>query len=166
MHLCSLIYYVKGGTPLHRRQSKEIGIRSIDIVGSLAHPQRQSVHENAQTLGHLSIGLLLANLFHCLFHGTCSASRSLDLGLDRPSTMQKDEQSPSSQSRRSQLPPLAPRHSQSSSHDVPSGHTSGRPPRLSHRSRAGCWTCRARKVRLGVAKYRETMLLTAFIGEM
>lgn len=63
------------------------------------------------------------------------------------------------------LPPLAPRtdklDSSSSTHFRPSGLTatstssstsagSSRATRLSHRSRAGCWTCRGRKVGISV----------------
>ncbi|KAG9615260.1 hypothetical protein KCU86_g24277, partial [Aureobasidium melanogenum] len=55
---------------------------------------------------------------------------------------------------RSQLPPLAPRGQQpnpatSADADIESagGSTSSTRPRLSHRSRAGCWTCRKRKVK-------------------
>jgi hypothetical protein len=63
-------------------------------------------------------------------------------------SMQDREDSSSQSQRRSQLPPLAPRNLNSTSKDRErsSGSGSGRPPRLSHRSRAGCWTCRARKV--------------------
>ncbi|KAI5251418.1 hypothetical protein E4T42_04273 [Aureobasidium subglaciale] len=55
---------------------------------------------------------------------------------------------------RTQLPPLAPRGQQSvpatsANADTESagGSTSSTRPRLSHRSRAGCWTCRKRKVK-------------------
>ena len=53
--------------------------------------------------------------------------------------------------RESNLPLLAPRLSQSSTAEKSSASTetttpSGRPPRPSNRSRAGCWTCRGRKV--------------------
>lgn len=47
------------------------------------------------------------------------------------------------------LQPLAPRHSRpsSASRDPTDTSDTARPPRLSHRSRAGCWTCRGRKVK-------------------
>ena len=50
--------------------------------------------------------------------------------------------------RRTHFPPLAPRNSTpSSSRTATTGSPSGRHARLSHRSRAGCWTCRGRKVK-------------------
>ena len=50
--------------------------------------------------------------------------------------------------RRTYFPPLAPRDSNPrSSRPSTSASHSGRHARLSHRSRAGCWTCRGRKVK-------------------
>ncbi|CAK3843147.1 Proteasome component ECM29 [Lecanosticta acicola] len=65
------------------------------------------------------------------------------------------ESSSSSGKRRGHLPPLAPRDSRPTTTGRDSSRTSvsspsatkSRPPRLSHRSRAGCWTCRGRKVK-------------------
>nr|POE48409.1 hypothetical protein CFP56_71039 [Quercus suber] len=75
--------------------------------------------------------------------------------------------SPASQQQKLVLPPLAPRKSKGESkleHTAQS--TSGRPPRLTHRSRAGCWTCRGRKVgnikqARGFLSSSESMLISS-----
>ncbi|KAF7188344.1 C6 finger domain transcription factor nosA [Pseudocercospora fuligena] len=62
----------------------------------------------------------------------------------------------SSKARRA-LQPLAPRDSRpspSARERTSTTATTGRPPRLSHRSRAGCWTCRGRKVKCDEAHPR------------
>ncbi|EME39143.1 hypothetical protein DOTSEDRAFT_75032 [Dothistroma septosporum NZE10] len=63
--------------------------------------------------------------------------------------MQAGHREESSSCRRpEQLRTLAPRDSKSTStRERTSASSTGRPPRLSHRSRAGCWTCRGRKVK-------------------
>lgn len=76
------------------------------------------------------------------------------------------------------LPPLAPRmdklDSSSSTHFRPSGLTatstssstsagSSRATRLSHRSRAGCWTCRGRKVGRYLSGVTFTMFADFFV---
>ncbi|KAK3647070.1 hypothetical protein LTR56_008238 [Elasticomyces elasticus] len=72
-------------------------------------------------------------------------------GFSRDLFMMQDrgvDSGSSEASRRGGLQPLAPRSPpSSSSRGRSSASASGRPPRLSHRSRAGCWTCRGRKVK-------------------
>ncbi|KAF2769318.1 hypothetical protein EJ03DRAFT_293334 [Teratosphaeria nubilosa] len=74
----------------------------------------------------------------------------LNLGHARVQLKMEDRTNESSSSARtgSRSPPLAPRDSATlASRGRPPGSASSRPARLSHRSRAGCWTCRGRKVK-------------------
>ncbi|EMC91412.1 hypothetical protein BAUCODRAFT_39585 [Baudoinia panamericana UAMH 10762] len=59
----------------------------------------------------------------------------------------QDRSEASSSQHRNPLPTLAPRASRTTSSRGRPNSITGRPGRLSHRSRAGCWTCRGRKVK-------------------
>ncbi|KAF2206431.1 hypothetical protein CERZMDRAFT_89316 [Cercospora zeae-maydis SCOH1-5] len=77
-------------------------------------------------------------------------------------SQQQGMSGPSDKQQRIQLPPGAPIDGLSSSKDrrasasssSPSSSSKGRTARLSHRSRAGCWTCRSRKVKCDEAHPR------------
>ena len=85
--------------------------------------------------------LCLSYLIHVLI--AVAAAQSHDNIMQKPR-----ESNISPDGKGQQLPPLAPRDSPATSSRSRAVETNvgGRPPRLSHRSRAGCWTCRTRKV--------------------
>lgn len=95
-----------------------------------------------------------------------SAQRDRPLPQHQPGIIMQDSRqeggSGSSKQKRNHLPTLAPRDAKPAptrERAPQSSSTTGRTPRLSHRSRAGCWTCRGRKVKCDEArKYTDSLI--------
>lgn len=126
------------------RQCPAAHRRRCGILEAIGKGKSSASTSVAKLLTAISLAFKLANL--CLRTGLQCFGRFLPW---QTAMQDREQDSATSQPWGQQLPTLAPRDDPTSSpRRRPSPSSSGRRPRLSHRSRAGCWTCRGRKVSL------------------